>query len=224
MQCSSTFVAKLYEFKSNETEMTISIPLDDLANKISLKGQIIAKRSLRNPFYYDELNQLYFRDGYFELRKGNYLATEDKKYIYLDTSVLEKPIESICQVVVNNECDSPIGNFDGDKIMIMVNESTFSKYKMLNSHENCILNPVTLAILIKPQLCTAVKKVIDSYKDNTRIELVWANVIEHKAEQMGIDLSQEIDDIPNVVDMLLGNNSVTALDNIVELLNADINE
>lgn len=62
---------------------------------------------------------MYFGSATFEIRKGDILATEDSKSIYVDDTELEKPISSIFSITEHEGQEYDIQpNMYGEKIEI----------------------------------------------------------------------------------------------------------
>lgn len=91
VKSSAASFSKLYRFPTNSTSMELHIPKYNVVKRIEVTGYIIAAAPI-NQFRCDgEFNDLYFSDSTFEIRKGDILARENSRIIYIDDSELEKP-------------------------------------------------------------------------------------------------------------------------------------
>lgn len=94
IKSSSSSYSRLFIFPKEETAMELHIPKFKVVKRIELTGSIIATAAMNDFKCEGEFNDLYFSSSTFEIRKGDVLAKEDTRIIYVDDTELEKPILS----------------------------------------------------------------------------------------------------------------------------------
>ena len=228
VRCSAASYGELFKFKHDKNEMTISIPLDRIAHKLEVTGQIIAVHDLAKPYRSTEFNKIYFDSMQFKIEKGNFLALETPKSIVLNISMFEKPIESIFTIDKNNDYTYTLPCFSYDKIRIYVDDKTYTSYNAINSFNNGSLIPITIANIIRPVLTDAIKYIQDALQNNDTVfnELRWFEVITYKAKLIGIDLADESQNMPpsTIANKLLDGIASNSMESLIEVLTTDIND
>ena len=226
---SAASFSRLFRFPINETEITMDIPKFSVANKIEITGLIVAAHNIDNFACPGEFNDLYFGSNTFEIRKGDILATEAERIIYVDDSELEKPISSIFVISERDEMSFDIyPEFDDDKIKIFLKKELYDLYYKLKDFNNGALRRYTTGIIVYPVLVNAITLVIGNYQaENSNSSEVsdysnyrWFRTIERKAEDLKIDLNA--DPITSIADRLLGGISLDALKSFKDTLDSEM--
>lgn len=211
VKSSAASYSKLFKFESDEKERTISIPKYDVVNKIDLKGLIIAAKHIKRFRCDGEFNELYFGKSGFIIRKGDILAIEDSKSIYLDQSELEKPIASIFYIMLDSNQESDIFPcFDDDKIEIHLKSELYKLYYCLKDFDNGSLNRSVMGIIVYPVLVEAISYIKGYHQNRDRDDFDdgmdqrrWFRVIDNKAKLQKINLEETDESDTTIADMLL---------------------
>ena len=184
-------VASCYQriapFSTDSNSMIIQVPKYDVVTSIVLTGHIIAAEPISQFTCEGELNPDYFTSATFEIRKGDILATEYKHTIYIDDSELEKPIQSICQIITDDQLDRPIlPIFTAEKIEIHLNQEMAKIYKSISAAENGALARYTVATIVYPVIVEAVARIRNAYEtdNDDEADYTWFRAIVKKAESI----------------------------------------
>lgn len=231
VKSSAASYSKLFRFSADNTEMTISVPKFSVVNKMEITGAIIAACNI-DAFSCDgEFNELYFGTSTFEIRKGDILATEDSRTIFVDDTELEKPISSIFDISRNDEQESDVvPNFYGEKIEIFLKSELYELYYKFKDFNNGSLRRYAAGIIVYPVLVEAIGYVISHYQsggsasDGTDFsQKRWFRAIDHKADAKGINL-QAYDGYPTTLaNDILGDIALDALKSFKDTLDSEMN-
>ena len=231
VKSSAASFSRLYRFPLNDTKTIVEIPKYSVVNKIEITGFIVAANNIDNFNCPGEFNDLYFGSMTFEIRKGDILATEDSRIIYVDDSELEKPISSIFYVSESNEISSDIfPDFNDHKITIYLKKNLYDLYYALKDFNNGSLRRYTIGIIVYPVLVEAITYVIGYYQNKeddssggqTYSDYRWFRTIVKKAEEAQIDLHTYADPVTSLADRLLGEISLDALKSFKDTLDREM--
>lgn len=231
VKSSAASYSKLFRFSAETKELTISIPKFSVVNKIDITGSIIAACNIDNFCCEGEFNDLYFGSSTFEIRKGDILAIEESRSIFVDDSELEKPIASIFVITRNDEQISDVvPNFYGEKIEIFLKNELYDLYYKFKDFNNGSLRRYAAGIIVYPVLVEAVGYVIGYYQNDGDSgegidfsEKRWFRAIDHKAESKGIDL-RDYDGCPvTLANDILGDIALDSLKSFKDTLDNEIN-
>ena len=226
IKSSAASYRRLFRFSKDSTRMEIRIPKFDVVNRIEIAGTIIAQTAIKGFKCDEEFNELYFQNATFEIRKGDVLAREDSRVIYIDDSELEKPLSSIFNI--NNghdQEDQVVSDFSGEKIEITLCEPLYQLYHNFIEFNNGALRRYVTGIIVYPVLVEAIAKIFESKQiasgeeDHKR----WFRAIELKAEERGFQLSQNDDSSTTLANILLGDISLDALQRMKDVLESELN-
>lgn len=195
VKSSAASYSKLFRFKSDETKIVIKIPKFSVVNKMDITGAIVAARNIDQFSCEGEFNELYFGVSTFEIRKGDILATENSRSVYVDDSELEKPISSIFDISRNDEQETDIVPiFYDQKIEISLKKELFDLYYKFKDFNNGVLRRYAAGIIVYPVLVEAITIIIGYYQnvqngdDEDLSEKRWFRAIEHKSANLGINI------------------------------------
>lgn len=231
VKSSAASYSKLYRFPTDSTEMSISVPKFAVVNKMDITGSIIAACNIDRFCCEGEFNDLYFGSSTFEIRKGDILATEDSRSIFVDDSELERPISSIFDISRNDEQESDVvPNFYGQKIEILLKSELYDLYYKFKDFNNGSLRRYAAGIIVYPVLVEAITYVIGYYQNDNSAgddtdfsEKRWFRAIDHKADVRGIDL-RNYDGCPTTLaNEILGDIALDALKSFKDTLDSEIN-
>lgn len=228
VKSSTASYSRLFRFAADVCEMTVKIPKYAVVDKIEVACSIVASKDMDNFRCEGEFNDLYFGSSAFEVRKGDILATEDSRIIYIDVSELEKPIDSIFLIRKNDEqFDYVKPCFDDlqypDKIVIDLRSDLHDLYSQLTSSDNGIYRRYVTGIIVYPVLVEAIGYVVSSYQNEDTDEFKsfkekrWFRAIEKQAESKGYDLNS-VDSTTALANTLLGNIALDALKRLNDAL------
>lgn len=219
--------SKLFKFPASDTEMTISVPKYSIVSKMDIVGFIIAAQNIDKFRCAGEFNNLYFDSDTFEIRKGDILATENSKSIYVDDSELEKPVSSIFEISRHDDQESDvIPDFEDDKIKIFLKNELYDLYYKFKDFNNGILRRYLTSVVVYPVLVEAVGYVISYYQNSDEYDdgidysdKRWFRAIAHKA---GID-SEHYEGYPTTLaNDILGDIALDALISLKETIVSEI--
>ncbi|MDE6733833.1 MAG: hypothetical protein K2J77_13285 [Oscillospiraceae bacterium] len=234
VKSSAASYSRLFGFAADVCELTVKVPKFAVVDKMEVSCCIVASKDMDKFQCKGEFNDLYFGSSTFEIRKGDILATEDSRTVYIDTSELEKPIESIFLINRNDELTGYAEpNFDDldypDKIVINLKSELYNLYYTLKDFNNGALRRYVTGIIVYPVLVEAIGYVVscyqnidvDGYADFS--DKRWFRAIERQAESKGYDL-KSCDESPTALaNTLLGNIALDALGRLKEVLDDEIN-
>lgn len=231
IKSSAASYSKLFKFPTGITEMSISVPKFSVVNKIDITGSVIAAHNIDNFRCEGEFNDLYFGSSTFEIRKGDILATEDSRSIYVDDSELEKPVSSIFDICRHDEQESDVvPNFEDEKIQIFLKSELYDLYYKFKDFNNGVLRRYAAGIIVYPVLVEAIGYVISYYQnggeqnDGTDYSgKRWFRAIEHKTESKGIDLHSYEGYPTTLANDMLGDIALYALKNFKDTLDSEMN-
>lgn len=231
IKSSAASYSELFRFPEDSKELKISVPKFSVVNKMDITGSIIAACNIDKFCCEGEFNELYFGNATFEIRKGDILATEESRSIFVDDSELEKPISSIFDISRNDEQESEVvPNFYGEKIEIFLKSELYDLYYKFKDFNNGSLRRYAAGIIVYPVLVEAVGYVIGYYQNGGEegegtnfSEKRWFRAIDHKAEVKGIDL-REYDGCPTTLaNDILGDIALDALKSFKDTLDSEMN-
>ncbi|MBP1586844.1 MAG: hypothetical protein ILO53_00375 [Clostridia bacterium] len=228
---SAASFSKLFRFPADTCEMSISVPKYSVVNKIDLEGAIIAAHNIEKFRCDGEFNELYFGTTTFEIRKGDILASEDSRSIYVDDTELEKPISSIFDISRKDDQESDVvPNYYGEKIEIRLKSELYELYYHFKDFNNGTLRRYAAGIIVYPILVEAIDFVIDHYQaDSGGDEQTdfsgkrWFRAIEHKADTKGIDFRNCEEYASTLANNMLGDIALDALKSFKDTLDSEVN-
>jgi len=226
---SAASYSKLFIFPENIHEIELKIPKFAVVNKVDLTGVIIAANDISQFSCEGEFNELYFGTSTFEIRKGDILATEETRSIFVDNSELEKPISSIFNISKRDDQDHDIEpSFYGDKIEVFLKNELYDLYYNFKDFNNGTLRRYATGIIVYPVLVEAITYITGHYQnsdsdDSDFSEKRWFRAIVHKADNISIDLTTCQESPTMIADALLGNVSLDALKSFKDALDSEIN-
>lgn len=227
VKSSSSSYSRIFSFAKDETAIELHIPKFSVVKRIELSGSIIAKMAMSEFKCEGELNELYFSSLTFEIRKGDILAKEDARVIYVDDTELEKPIVSIFNIKkISNQEDDVIPDFLGEKIEINLREDLYNLYYHFRDFNNGSLSLYITSVIVYPVLVEAVSKICEFYQFNTddgSDDKRWFRAIESKAEKYGIDCAKYQDSYATLANKLLGDISLKSLQSFKDSLDTEQN-
>lgn len=216
--------SQLFKFDAREKSMIISIPKYNVVNKIELTGTIIAAKDIKRFRCDGEFNEMYFGTSTFEIRKGDILATEETRFIYVDNSELEKPISSIFNISRDNEQSVDIvPYFDDDKIEIHLKEELFDLYYLFKDFNNGALRRYATGTIVYPVLVEAISHIKEIYQKEEDSDKRWFRTIVHQAELKGVILRDTQEPDTTIADKLLGSIALDSLKRLKATLDSEIN-
>lgn len=222
--------SKLFIFPVDSSDITVSISKFTVVNKIDVLGSIIAACDIDQFHCEGEFNELYFGTSTFEIRKGDILATEDSRSIYIDDSELDRPISSIFDISRNDEQDSDVvPDFYGEKIEVRLKSELYDLYYKFKDFNNGTLRRYAAGIIVYPVLVEAIMYITGHYqsdeaRDGTDLSgKRWFRAIDHKADTKGIDLRTYQDSPTTLANDLLGDIALDALKSFKDTLDSEMN-
>ena len=229
VKSSAASYSKLFRFPVEKNEMTISIPKYSVVHKIDLEGAIIAARNIDHFRCEGEFNDLYFGATAFEIRKGDILASENSRSIYVDDTELEKPISSIFDISRSDEQESDVvPDFYGEKIEIRLKSELYELYYHFKDFNNGSLRRYAAGVIVYPVLVEAIGIMLGYYQgsEDSGEDFSgkrWFRAIDHKAEAKGIDLRTYEETSTTLANDLLGNIALDALKSFKDTLDSEVN-
>lgn len=231
IKSSAASYSQLFRFPVGVCETAIQIPKFSVVNKIDLEGAIVAAHNIKEFRCEGEFNDLYFGASTFELRKGDILASEDSRSIYVDDTELEKPISSIFDISRHDDQESDVvPDFYGEKIEIRLKSELYGLYYLFKDFNNGTLRRYAAGIIVYPVLVEAIGIVIAHYQradgDGQGADLSskrWFRAIEHKANAKGIDFRNCEDYATTLANDMLGDIALDALKSFKDTLDSEVN-
>ena len=202
VKSSAASYSKLFKFPVGSTEMPISVPKFSVVTKMDIVGSIIAAHNIDNFCCDGEFNDLYFGTATFEIRKGDILATEDSRSVYVDDTELEKPISSIFDISRHDDQGSDVvPNFEDEKIQIFLKNELYDLYYKFKDFKNG-----------------------GESDDGTGYSgKRWFRAIDHKADAKGIDLRSYEGYPTTLANDMLGDIALDALKSFKDTLDSEMN-
>ncbi|MFU0833939.1 MAG: Peptidase S74 domain-containing protein [Oscillospiraceae bacterium] len=217
--------SRLFKFEKDKTVLKVCIPKFDIVKRIEVAGSIIAAEAIPQFSCPGEFNTLYFGNSKFAIRKGDILAKEDSRVIYVDDSELEKPISSIFTInKVSNQDDDIIAEFSDEKIKVNLKEPLYNLYYKFCDFNNGSLRRYVTGIIVYPVLIEAIAKICthQGSSDGDCRDKRWFRAIEKKAKKIGVEMSDYTDSYATLADKLLGSISMDALKSLKDTLDSEI--
>ena len=226
VRSSAASFCRIYSFNQDNNKIVLTIPKYDVSEKIELTGLIVANEAI-DSFCCPEMNKAYFGGMTFSLRKGDAIAIETTKTIYIDDSELEKPIVSIFTInYIEGQEESITADFSDEKININLNEELNKMYWSLKDYNNGALRRYVIAVIVTPALIEAIDIIRQHYlydSGENYSEKRWFRAIELKAERKGYSLNNYMDSSAMLADILLGNIALDALKSFKDLFDREMN-
>lgn len=218
--------SRIVKFDVNERKMTLKIPKYEVIGNVEITGLIVAKERIEH-FTCGELNQLYFSGMTFDFQKGDFLALDTTRKIYIDDSELENPIASIFTInkVLEQEGDVVV-DFSDEKININLSVELNKMYWTLKDFNNGALRRYVIAVIVYPALVEAIEQIKDYYREVAEedySEKRWFRAIELKAQKHNIVMSEYGGSSVALADTLLGNIALDALKSFKDTLDQEMN-
>lgn len=226
VKSSAASYSRIFTFGNAGTDMVIRIPKYQVVRRIELTGSIVAKTAIKSFKCDGEFNALYFENQTFEIRKGDILAIEDSRIIYVDDSELERPISSIFTINnVPNQDDQIIPYFEGDKIEINLCTQLFDLYYDFKDFNNGSLRRYVTSVIVYPVLIEAISRICSALQtgDTAQRDLRWFRAIELKASKFGISMESYEDSYSTLANKLLGEITLDALQGFKDTLDSEMN-
>ena len=227
---SAASYSQLILFDKDSQEITLNIPKYDVVKSIELCGSIIANNAIHNFYCPEEFNEVYFANAYFDIRKGDILATEDPRILYIDDSELEKPISSIFDICCSEEIEDEITPvFDEEKIKIYLSPELNSLYKEFTDfNKSGSLRRYANSVIVLPVLVEAIRYIRDcetganevpeSFKDKR-----WYRAIEKKVEKYNYSFADPKMPDTSIANKLLGEIASDAMKSFKDTFDAEAN-
>lgn len=184
---------RIFHFPEGKTKVTVQIPKYDVIRQLEITGLLIAQEPIQG-FTCEEFNPIYFGKVVFNIRKGDILAGEPIRCIYLDASEYEKPLSSIFSIKPDFEARFGIKSFFGnDKIEVYLNENLYNLYNQYNAFKLEEQIRYFNGVIIFPTLVEALNKmreeILISAGSYSRTSL-WFRSIEEKLKKIYPELAQ----------------------------------
>lgn len=211
--------------------MPISVPKFSVVTKMDIVGSVIAAHNIDKFRCDGEFNDLYFGTATFEIRKGDILATEDSRSVYVDDTELEKPISSIFEISRHDDQESDVvPNFEDEKIQIFLKNELYDLYYKFKDFNNGVLRRYAAGVIVYPVLVEAVGYVISHYQNGDESDdgigyssKRWFRAIDHKADAKGIDLRSYEGYPTTLANDMLGDIALDALKSFKDTLDSEMN-
>lgn len=216
----------LFQLESESPTTNIRIPKFAVMQRIDIEAIVLAAKNLDEYDGGQQLNRDYFDGVSFSLDKGAILAFDDVKRIYIDDTELEKPLTSIFEMVPDaNQAEPMCPYFHDERIQVHLNSELWELYNMLAGSNHSSLARFVNGITTFPVLVEAVNRVAHFDKEGTQGEddRRWFRAIQHKAEQLQVDVDGSEDSITMLADKLYGEISLDALKQFKEAYETEIN-
>lgn len=229
VKSSASSYCRLIQFLPSERTKIIQVGKYTAVGCIELTGLILANTEMSH-FSCPEMNPLYFSGVTFDFRKGDVIATDTPRIIYIDDSELEKPIASIFTINNGHDQDEQIeADFSDHKITINLQEDLNTMYWTLKDFNNGALRRYVLAVIVYPVLVEAIEKMKAFYGgqgEEDISELRWFRTIEFKASKLPhnpIEMSEFDGSSTMLANKLLGGISLDSLKSFKDMLDQEMN-
>ena len=226
VKCPSASFSSVFEFPSDSNTLTVGIEKDRVVDRIDYSVLIVAAGDYSIDGSDKELNQQYFANMHFQLRKGDTLARSDVRSVYIDDSELEKPISSIFSVCYQEgQEEAIVPDYDGERIRILLRPDLCSLYHEFAVDNNGMLDRYATAAVVLPVLVEAVSKVCFAQNQDQDIieERRWYRAIQKKVEALtGNDATDYQDSPVTLANKLLGEINLHALKQFKETIDSEL--
>jgi hypothetical protein len=178
VNCPATIYRKSY--LSSEFSQEIKIKQEFLRNRFDLTFFIIANSEL--PHYSNDGFNYDYEGSDFDLDKGDILAFggEIKQFAVKDWSSL-KSIKSFMSIKKDPDSDGNMSfQLSPDKIIVLVSESDYEKYRSLINTEN--ISPVFHTSIVLPALIYALNQMADPNKGDNYSSDAWCEYLRLRKE------------------------------------------
>lgn len=184
---------KIFYFPKSSNSLALDINKNNLSKKLQIKGYIIANTKI-SPFKLQEHNSDLFGSVPFSLNKGDIIAIADGYTIPLENfdPLVDRPsIFSIRKQTENKNEEISVDMLTRDKITILLNEDTFTKYQVL--YQASDVRSLLASMFAVPVLVDALSyiKNADPEEIEALQELKWYQVVDTKIKELHLDLSKE---------------------------------
>lgn len=184
---------KIFYFPKSSNSLALGINKNNLSKKLQIKGYIIANTKI-SPFKLQEHNSDLFGSVPFSLNKGDIIAIADGYTIPLENfdPLVDRPsIFSIRKQTENKNEEISVDMLTRDKITILLNEDTFTKYQVL--YQASDVRSLLASMFAVPVLVDALSyiKNADPEEIEALQELKWYQVVDTKIKELHLDLSKE---------------------------------
>lgn len=229
VKSSAASFSKLFYFEKGYTNTQVTIPKYNVVKQIEISGLIIAKEHIKRFECPGEFNEIYFANATFDIRKGDILACEDSRTIYIDDTELEKPISSIFNITRNSNAKEAVSaEFYDQKIEIFLNEELYKLYYDFKDFNNGSLRRYLTGIIVYPVLIEAITQICGYYQSDADNETDmcdrrWFRAIELKAEKVGVNLAEYQESYVSLANSLLGDVALDALRSFKDTLDSEMN-
>ena len=203
---------ELYIFDAKTHRCKIHIPIQSVAKLITVQAFLVVTDKI-DSFALPEQNQTYFHGIHFSLRKGDQLGESETFDIMLDDSELQKPLSSIFIIESNEDNESVIPTFYGDKIKVLLSPRLFDVYfKMRKKGE---MRRYLSASIIVPALVEALSIMKSGEDEDTYSQLRWYRAIQTKLPRCGVEnIHDPRMTLTTIANRLLGDISWEALNSL----------
>lgn len=184
---------KIFYFPKSSNFLALEINKNNLSKKLQIKGYIIANTKI-SPFKLQEHNPDLFGSVPFSINKGDIIAIADGYTIPLENfdPLVDRPsIFSIRKQTENQNEEISVDMLTRDKITILLNEDTFTKYQIL--YQASDVRSLLASMFAVPVLVDALSyiKNADPEEIEALQELKWYQVVDAKIKELHLDLSKE---------------------------------
>lgn len=184
---------KIFYFPKSSNSLALDINKNNLSKKLQIKGYIIANTKI-SPFKLQEHNSDLFGSVPFSLNKGDIIAIADGYTIPLENfdPLVDRPsIFSIRKQTENPNEEISVDMLTRDKITILLNEDTFTKYQIL--YQASDVRSLLASMFAVPVLVDALSYVKNADPEEIEAlqELKWYQVVDTKIKELHLDLSKE---------------------------------
>jgi hypothetical protein len=220
ISCNGTLYRDI--FHSKETSFKIEIPRISVRNKVNFQVFCLTIKEL---FNYNNAAAHTDFDGFsFDLEKADLLAIFGTFYFDAEIQYHKLKAASSFMQIVPNDAGKTLTEYilDDSKIQIKLPEASYEKYKYFSKKK--IFAPIIHASIVQNALTVAL------FNLNEHIEIgnVWARSIKYRLEnepELNNGSSQiDPNNIPELVQKLLGNPNERLIERLDEMSNGNDNE
>lgn len=192
VKCTSTSFSRIIKFDRKSNFLLAKIPKFDVIDKISLRGLIVAAKEINKFSCPGEFNDLFFKNATFDIRKGDLLACENFRDLFIDDSELEKPITSIFTIKSKeNQEEDILTYYDEEKIIIYLSKRLYDLYCNQIYINNGSFRRYVTAVIVYPVLIEALSVMANNNSEESTKDYSdkrWFRAIEKRAKKINIDL------------------------------------